>query len=167
MYSFPYLELVCHSMSIINCCFLTCIKISQEVSQVVWYSHLFQNFPRFIVICTVKDFGIVNKAEVDVFFWNCLAFSMIQQMLAIWSVVPLPFLNPAWASRSSQFTYCWSLAWRILSITLLACELSGITQQFVHSLALPFFWIEMKTDLFLTVEMTNSIKGLDLIDRVP
>ena len=46
---------------------------------------------------------------------------MIQRMLAIWSLVPLPFLNPAWTSGSSQFTYCWSLAWRILSITLLAC----------------------------------------------
>ena len=47
-------------------------------------------------------------------------FSMIQGMLAIWSLVPLPFLNPAWTSGSSRFTYCWSLAWRILSITLLA-----------------------------------------------
>ena len=46
------------------------------------------------------------------FFWNLLAFSMIQQMLAIWSLVPLPFLKPAWTSGSSQFTYCWSLAWR-------------------------------------------------------
>ena len=55
------------------------------------------------------------------FFWNSLAFSMIQQMLVIWSLVPLPFLNPAWTSGSSQFMYCWNLAWRILSITLLAC----------------------------------------------
>ena len=55
------------------------------------------------------------------FFWNSLAFLMIQEMLAIWSLVPLPFLNPAWTSGSSRFTYCWSLAWRILSITLLAC----------------------------------------------
>ena len=46
-------------------------------------------------------------------------------MLAIWSLVPLPFLKPAWISGSSQFTYCWSLAWRILSITLLACEMSS------------------------------------------
>ena len=46
---------------------------------------------------------------------------MIQWMLAIWSLVPLSFLNPAWTSGSSQFMYCWSLAWRILSITLLAC----------------------------------------------
>ena len=55
------------------------------------------------------------------FFWNCLAFYMIQQMLTIWSLVPLPFLNPAWTSGSSWFMYCWSLAWRILSITLQAC----------------------------------------------
>ena len=50
-----------------NCCFLTCIQISQEAGKVDWYSHLFQNFPQFLVIHTVKDFGIVNKAEIDVF----------------------------------------------------------------------------------------------------
>ena len=50
-----------------NCCFLTCIQISQEAGQVVWYSHVFQNFPQFIVIHKVKGFGIVNKIEIDVF----------------------------------------------------------------------------------------------------
>ena len=55
------------------------------------------------------------------FFWNSLAFSVIQRMLAVWSLFPLPFLNPAWTSRSSRFIYCWSLSWRILSITLLVC----------------------------------------------
>ena len=64
MYSFPDLEPVCCSMSSSNRCFLTCIQISQEAHQVVWYSHLFQNFPRFTVIHTVKGFGIVNKAEI-------------------------------------------------------------------------------------------------------
>ena len=54
-------------MSSSNCCFLTCIQSSQEAGQVVWYSHLFQNFPQFIVIHTVKGFGIVKKAEIDVF----------------------------------------------------------------------------------------------------
>ena len=54
-------------MSSSNCCFLTCIQISQEAGQVVWYSHLFQNFPQFLVIHTVKGFGIVNKAEIEVF----------------------------------------------------------------------------------------------------
>ena len=54
-------------MSSSNCCFLTCIQISQEADQVVWDSHLFQNFPQLIVIHTVKGFGIVNKAKIDVF----------------------------------------------------------------------------------------------------
>ena len=54
-------------MSSSNCCFLTCIQISQEAGQVVWYFHLFQNFPQFIVIHTVKGFDVVNKAEIDVF----------------------------------------------------------------------------------------------------
>ena len=67
MNSFPNLEPVCCSMSSSNCCFLTCIQISQESGQVVWYSHLFHNFPQFVVNHTVKGFGIVNKAEVDVF----------------------------------------------------------------------------------------------------
>ena len=69
-------------------------------------------------------------------------------MLAIWFLVPLTFLNPAWTSGSSQFMYCWSLAWRILSITLLACEMSTVVRYFEHSLALPFFGTGMKTDLF-------------------
>ena len=62
-----YLEPVCCSMSSSNCCFLTCIQVSQEAGQVVWYSQLFQNFPQFTVIHTVKGFGIGNKAEIDVF----------------------------------------------------------------------------------------------------
>ena len=54
-------------MSSSNCCLLTRIQVSQEAGQVVWYSHLFQNFPQFIVILTVKGFAIVNKAEIDAF----------------------------------------------------------------------------------------------------
>ena len=54
------------------------------------------------------------------FFWNSITVLMIQRMLAIWSLVPLPFLKPSWTSGSSRFTYCWSLPWRILSITLRA-----------------------------------------------
>ena len=71
MYSFPNFEPVCSSMSSSNCCFLTCIQISQEAGQVVWYYYLFQNFPQFIAIHTVKGFGVVNKAEVDVFLELC------------------------------------------------------------------------------------------------
>ena len=95
MYSFPYLEPVCCSVCSSNCCFLTCIQISQETGNVVWFSHLLKNFPQFVVIHTVKCFG----TEVDVF----MELFMIQWMLAIWSLVPLPFLKPAWTSGSSQF----------------------------------------------------------------
>ena len=67
MYSFPNLEPVHCSMSSSNCCFLTCIQISQEASKVVWYSHLFKNCSQFVVIHTSKGFCIVNKAEIDAF----------------------------------------------------------------------------------------------------
>ena len=73
---------------------------------------------------------------------------MIQRMLEIWSLVPLPFLKPAWTSESSLFTFFWSLAWRLLRITLLACEISVIVWWFEPSLALPFFGIGRKTHLF-------------------
>ena len=69
-------------MSSANCCFLTYIQISQEAGQMVWYSHVLKNFPQFVVTHTVKGFGIVNKHK-KMLFWNSLAFSMIQQMLAI------------------------------------------------------------------------------------
>ena len=73
---------------------------------------------------------------------------MIQWMLAISSLLHWPFLSPAWTSGNSQFTYYWSQAWRILSITLLVCEMSATVWYFEHSSALPFFGIEMKTGIF-------------------
>ena len=70
----------------------------------------------FVVIHRVKGYSVISEAEVDVFLkFSC--FAVIQWMLAIWPLVHLPFLNPSWTSGSSQFTYCWSLAWRILIIT--------------------------------------------------
>ena len=93
MYSFPDLEPVCCSMSGSNCCFLTCIQISQEAGQVVWYSHLLKNFPQFVVIHTIKGFGVANKAEVDVFlelsslfydpveFGSLISSSVLQNLL--------------------------------------------------------------------------------------
>ena len=81
MYSFLYLEPVCF-MASSNCCFLTCIQVSQEAGQVVWYSHLLKNFPQFVVVHIVKGFGLVNKAKVDVFL-ELSCFSMFQQTLAI------------------------------------------------------------------------------------
>ena len=109
-YCFPNLEPVSCSMSSSNCCFLTCIQVSQEAGKVVWYSLLLKNYLQFVVIHTIKGFSVVNEAEVAVFVeFSCffddtaeiLVFSMIQRMLAIWSLVPLPFLKPAWTSGTS------------------------------------------------------------------
>ena len=132
-------------MSSSNCCFLTCIQVSQEVGQVVWYVHL--RIFQFIVIHTIKGFGTVNKAEIDIFMeFSCLFDDPADA--GNLSSGSSAFLKPAWPSESSRFTYFWSLACRILSITLLACVMSAIVWQFEHSLALPFFGIGMKTDLF-------------------
>ena len=104
-----------------NCCYLTCIQISQEADQVVWYSHLFQNFPQFIVFHTVKGFGIVNKAEIDVFmelscFFNdpadvdnlisgSSAFSKIS--LNIWKFMVHVLLKPGLENFEHHFTSVW------------------------------------------------------------
>ena len=77
------------------------------------------------------------------FFWNSLAFLMIWRMLAIWSLVPLPLLKPAWTSGSSWFIYCWSLAWRILSITL-----PSVWDECNCAVLWTFFGIGMKIDFF-------------------
>ena len=62
-------------MSGSNCCFLTCIQITQEAGQAVSYSHLLKNFPQFVVIHTVKGFSVVNEAELDVFLdFSCLFY---------------------------------------------------------------------------------------------
>ena len=119
------------SMSSYNCCFLTCIQISQETDQGVWYSYLFRIFHSLLWSTQSKTLARSIKQKY-MFFWNSLAFLMIQQMLEIWFLIPLPLLKPAWMSASSWFMYYWSLAWRILSITLLLCEMSVI----VHSLSM-------------------------------
>ena len=89
MNSFSYLEPVCCSMFSSNYCFLTYIQISQEAGQVVWYSHLFQNFPQFTVIHTVNGLRINLK-------------------LAIWHIVPT-YLEKAMAPHSS--TLAWKIRW--------------------------------------------------------
>ena len=61
VYSFPNFESV-RSMSGSICCSLTYIQVSQEADNVIWYSHLFKYFPQFVVIHTVKGFGVVNVA---------------------------------------------------------------------------------------------------------
>ena len=120
-YSFPNLEPVDWSMSGSNCCFLASIQISQEAGQVVWYSHLLKNFPQFIVIHTVKGFGIVNKAEIDIFLeLSCFfcdpadvgnfisgssAFS--KTSLNIWKFMVHILLKPGLENFDHYFTSVW------------------------------------------------------------
>ena len=135
MYSFSYLEPVCCSMSSSNCCFLTCIQISQEAGQVVWYSHLFQNFPQFIVIHIVKDFGIVNKVEIDVFLelscffhdpaddgnLNSGSSAFSKTSLNIWNFTVHVLLKPGLENFKHYFTSMWDecnceVVWAFFSI---------------------------------------------------
>ena len=138
MYSFSYLEPVYFSMSSSNCCFLTCIQVSQEAGHVVWYSHLFQNFLQFIVIHIVKGFGIVNKAEIDVFLeLSCFfddpadvgnlisgssAFS--KTTLNIWKFTVHILLKPDLENFEHYFTSMWDecncvVVWAFFDIAFL------------------------------------------------
>ena len=69
-----------------NCHFLTYIQTFQETGKVIWHSHFLKNFPQFVVVLFVKGFGIISEADRNV-FWDSLAFSMIQWILSIWSLV--------------------------------------------------------------------------------
>ena len=75
---FPVLNQSVVLRIVLTFAFLSCIQVSQETDKVLWYSHLFKNFPSFVVIHTVQDFSIVNEPGVDVFFFYFLAFTMIQ-----------------------------------------------------------------------------------------
>ena len=124
-YSFPNFEPVCYSMTSSSCCFMTCIQVSQETGKLILYFHLFKNFPQYGVVHTVKEFQVVNEAEIDILL-KFLCFLCEPMNTDIWYLIPLPFLNAACTYGSSLFRYCWSLACKILSITLLACEMRKI-----------------------------------------
>ena len=125
-------------MSSSNCSFLTCIQISQEAGQVVWYSHLFQNFPQFTVIHRVKVFGRVNKAEIDVFLkLSCFFYdpadagnlisgssASSKPSLYIWKFTVHVLLKPGLENFENYFTSMWdecncAVVWALFGITFL------------------------------------------------
>ena len=134
-------------MSSSNCCFLTCIQISQEAGLIVLYSHLLKNFPQFVVIHTVKGFGIVNKTEVDVFVeLSCFlddpvdvgdlisgssAFS--KSSLNIWKFTVHELLKPGLENSELYFASVWD-----------ECNCVVVWAFF----CIAFLWDGMKTDLF-------------------
>ena len=125
-------------MSSSNCCFLTCIQISQEAGQVVWYCHLYQNFPHFIVIHTVKGFDIGNKAKIDVFLelfcffddpadvGNLISGSSAfsKSSLNIWKFIVHVLLKPGLENFECYFTSMWDecdyvVVWAFFEISFL------------------------------------------------
>ena len=74
MYSFPNLELVHYYFFSTSCCLLSCIQVSQEAGNVIWYSHLINNIPQFVMIHTVEGFRVVDDIEVNAFFGITLIF---------------------------------------------------------------------------------------------
>ena len=129
-------------MSSSNWCFLTCVQISQEAGQVVWYSHLFQNFPQFLVIHRVKGFGIVNKAEIDVFLeLSCILHDPVDVGNLI----------------SGSFAFCKTSLdiWKFTIHVLLKSGLENFEHYFISVwdgcncvVIWAFFGIGMKTDIF-------------------
>ena len=144
MYSFPGLKSVCCSMSSSNCCFYTFIRRQVRWSGIPISFRIFHNL---LWSTQVKGFGVVNKAEVDVFLELSCFFDDpvdVGNLISCSSAFSKSNLNIG----ISRLTYCWSLGWKIFFITLLACEMNTIVRQFEHYLALPFLGIEMKTDRF-------------------
>ena len=133
MYSFPNLEPVHCSMSGYNCCFLTCIQVSLEAGQVVWYSHLLNNFPQLVVIHTVKRFGIVNLfLERSCFFSDpmdvCNYISGVsvfsKSILNIWKFMVHILLKPGLKNFEHYFASMWdefscAVVWALFGIAFL------------------------------------------------
>ena len=137
MYSFPYLEPAHCPLAFSSCCFLICIQISWEAGQMVWYSHLFQNFP---VCCdhTFKGFGVVIKAEVDVimelscFFHDpadvgnliSVSSAFSKSNLNIWKFSVHVLLKPSLENFQHYFSSMWNecscvVVWAFFGIAFL------------------------------------------------
>ena len=130
-----------------NCCFLTYIQVSQEAGKVVWYSHVFKNFPQFVVIYTVKGFSVVNEAEVDVFLqFSCFFYDPVdvgslisgfsafsKSSLYILKFLVQLLLKPSLKDFEHYFASLWN-----------ECNCAVVWIYF----GLGFFGIGMKTDLF-------------------
>ena len=137
-YSFSYFKLVCCSISSSNCYFLTCIQITQEAGQEVWYFHLLKNFPQFIVINTVNGFDIVNKVEIDDFLefscffndqvdvcnWISGSSAFSKSSLNIWKFMVRVLLKPGLENFKHYCTSLWdesncAVIWAFFGIAFL------------------------------------------------
>ena len=137
-YSLPDLKPVCCFMFSSNCCFSTCIQITQEEDQVVWYSHLLKNFPQFVLINSVKGFSIVSKGEVGIFLeLSCFFYdpadvgnlisassAFSKTSLNIWKFTVHVLLKPGLENFEHYFTSMWdecncAVVWAFFGIAFL------------------------------------------------
>ena len=174
MYSLVPLEPVCCSMSGSNCCFLTCTQISQEAGKVVWYSHLFQNFPQFVLIQIVKGYSIVSEAEVDVFLvlscflndpmdvGNSISGSSAssKSSLNIWKFMVHILLKPGWENFQHYLASVWdkgncAVVWTLFGIAFL--------WDWNENWPFPVLWPLLSFPNFLAywVQLLNSIIFLE------
>ena len=132
MNSFLNFEPVCCSLSSSNCCFLIRIQVSQEIGKVVWYSHLFKNFPQFVMTHTVKCFSKVNEAGV---FLEFLCFFYVGNLISgssafskpnlyVWKFSVHVLLKPSLKDFEHYFAGMWNehncmVAWTFFGIALL------------------------------------------------
>ena len=143
-----------------NSCFLTCIQISQEADKVVWYSHLFQNFPQFIVIHRVKGFGIVNQTEVDVFLeLSCFFYdptdvgnlisgssAFYKSSLNTWKFLVHVLLKPGLENFEHYLTRIWD-----------ECNCTVICSILWHCLSLGVEWKLSFSSPVVTAELSNLL----------
>ena len=125
-------------MPVSNCCFLTCIQVSQEAGKMVWYSYLFKNFPQFVVIHTIKGFSVVNETEVDVFLeFSCFIYDPIdvdnltsgssafpKSILYIWKFFVHGLMKPSLKDFEDYLASMWNkhscvVVWTFFGIALL------------------------------------------------
>ena len=168
-------------MSGSNCCFLTCIQISQEAGKVVWYSHLFKNFPQLVVIHTVKGFSIVSEAEVDVFLeFSCFfydptdvgnlisgSFAFCISSLNVWNFLVHVLLKPSLENFEHYFASVWNecncvVVWTFIHIISFGTGMKTyLFQSCGHCWGFQFCWhIECSTLTASSVGIWNSSAGI-------
>ena len=181
MYSFPYLEPVCCSMSSCYCYFLTCIQISQETGKVIWYSHLFKNFPQFAVLHIVKGFSVVNEAVEDYFLESpCFLYDLIgvgnlisgssafyKSSLCIWKFSVHILLKPSLKDFKHNLTSMWNghdcmVVWAFFGIVLLGIGMkTDIFQSCGHCRVFQICWhIECSTLTTSSFSIWYSTAGI-------
>ena len=127
--------------------FLSCIQVFQETDKMVWYSHFFKNFPKFVIIHTVKGFSIVDETEVDAFL-ESPCFLCDPENVCNLNSGSSAFSKPSWNIWKFLVHIMLKLSMQDLSMTLLASEMSANVQWFEYSLVLPFLGIGMRIILF-------------------